>query len=271
VELDMNTKVQSSKTKSSFLSSKIIPAIIAVLVLAIVMASTLLLQMPAFSQPANFLASLFAVDSQQIMWYITRAAGMTAYLVLWFSVFWGLAVPSKILDRLLHRTFTYDFHEFVSLLAIGFTLLHMVVLMFDHYMPYNGFQILIPFLSPYRPLWIGIGVIGFYLMVLVSVTFYMRSRIGAKAFRTIHLFSFLAYIGVTLHGFFSGTDTPLVSVMAMYVITFGITVLLTLYWLGVLIANQKRRNSSASVKPLANAKPQTAVVQPSFAERSRRR
>ena len=257
----MNSEIKSSNKKSSFFSSSTIWGVAAVLVLAVVMAFTLLMQMTEFSQPASLLDGLFALSSQQIMWFITRSAGLTAYLVLWFSVAWGLAVPSKILDRLLHRAFTYDFHEFVSLLAIGFTLLHMIVLMFDRYMPYSVIQILIPFLSPYRPLWVGIGVIGFYLMVLVTVTFYIRSRIGMKAFRTIHLFSFLAYLGVTLHSFFSGTDTPLFSVMAMYVITFLITVFLTIYWLAVLMINQRRKNAQASVKPMVNGRAQAVIPQ----------
>jgi predicted ferric reductase len=266
----MNTEIKSYHKSSSFLSKHKTSFVIAVLLLAVVMAFSFLMQLPQFSQTAALLNGLFAVDSQQLMWYITRAAGITAYLVLWFSVAWGLAVPSKILDRVLKSTFTYDFHEFVSLLAIGFTLLHMGVLMFDRYMPYNVFQILVPFLSPYRPLWVGIGVIGFFLMVLVAATFYLRSKIGMKTFRTIHLFSFLAYLGVTLHGFFSGTDSPLVSVMAMYAITFGITMGLTLYWMVVLVKNKKRRSAQVNAKPAAAARPQTVIAQRSFVDGTRR-
>jgi len=249
------------------------PFAVVVLLLGVVAAFTLLLQMPQFSQTADLLNGLLALNSQQLMWYITRAAGFTAYLVLWFSVAWGLAVPSKILDNLLHRTFTYDFHEFVSLLAVGFTLLHIIVLMFDRYMPYSPLQILVPFLSPYRPIWVGIGVIAFYLMVLVTVTFYMRSKIGMKTFRAIHLFSILTYLGVTLHGFFSGTDTPLVSVMAMYVISFLMIVFLTLYWLFVLIVSQQRKNARANsaVKPAVNVRPQAAPVQSTYIDRTTRR
>ena len=149
----MNSNPESSNTQSSFLSGSLISIIIVFVALAAVVGFVFLILAPDLSQPASFLDGLFAASSQQVMWYITRSAGLTAYLVLWFSVAWGLAVPSKILDNLLHRTFTYDFHEFVSLLAVGFTLLHMVVLLFDRYMPYSPLQILVPFLSDYRPLW----------------------------------------------------------------------------------------------------------------------
>ena len=66
------------------------------------------------------LSKLFATNSVQTMWYVTRAAGLTAYLLVWLSTVWGLGVSSKIFDPVLQRVFTYDFHQFLSLLAIGF-------------------------------------------------------------------------------------------------------------------------------------------------------
>jgi sulfoxide reductase heme-binding subunit YedZ len=210
--------------------------------------ATLLAQTPIGSTAGNFLSWLFATQTTQVTWYITRAAGLTAYLVLWLSVVWGLAVSNKILNPFLHGAFTYDFHEFLSLLAIGFTALHLGALLFDRYMPYNLAQILVPFLSPYRPFWVGIGVIGFYLVLLVTVTFYMRGRIGMKAFRTIHMLSLVSYIGVALHGLFSGTDAPLPTVQLMYAGTFLVTVFFLSYWLILLAQKKQAKRALAQVK-----------------------
>ena len=124
------------------------------------------------------LNKLFAANSIQTMWYVTRAAGLTAYLLVWLSTVWGLGVSSKIFDPVLQRVFTYDFHQFLSLLAIGFIILHIVVLAADQYLPFSIAQILVPFIAPYRPVWVGIGVFGFYLTILVSITFYIRRQIG---------------------------------------------------------------------------------------------
>ena len=128
-----------------------------VLLTGAVLIVSILLQSPVGSAAAKTVQNTFALNSVQTMWYITRAAGLTAYLLFWLSTAWGLAVSSKILDVVLHRSFTYDFHQFISLLAIGFTALHIIVLMFDSYLPYSVAQILVPFLSPYRPFWVGIG------------------------------------------------------------------------------------------------------------------
>lgn len=181
---------------------------------------------------------LFALDTVQALWYITRAAGIIAYLLLWLSTAWGLAVSSKIFDPVLHRAFTYDMHQFISLVAIGFTILHIVVLFADQYLPFSVAQILIPFIAPYRPIWVGIGILGLYLTLLVTVTFYIRRWIGQKTFRVIHLASFLAYAGVTIHGLMAGTDSVLLATQLMYAGSALAIVFLTVYWLGMMLQNK---------------------------------
>ena len=175
--------------------------------------------------------ALFGLDSTQLWWYITRAAGLTGYFLLWLSMAWGLAIPSKIAQPVLEGTFTYDFHEYLSLLGLGFVLLHIVVLLFDKYLPFNILQLLIPFVDSYRPFWVGLGILSFYVFLVVTVTFYLRSHIGTQAFRTIHLFSLLGYLGATLHGLFAGTDSALPVTMILYAGTFLVIIFLTVYWL----------------------------------------
>lgn len=191
------------------------------------------------------LKQLFASDSTQIWWYVTRSAGIIAYLLLWFSTVWGLAVPSKMLNQVLAPTFTVDFHEFISLLSIGFTLLHVFVLTIDRYLPYTLLQILVPFLSPYRPFWVGMGVIAFYITLLVTITFYIRGKIGMKTFRSIHVLSLVGYLGVTLHGLYAGTDSPLASMQLLYKGTALIVVFLTMYWLGLKYMERREAKEAA--------------------------
>ena len=196
--------------------------------------------------PVELIDKTFALDSVQAMWYITRAAGLTAYLLLWLSTVWGLAVSSKIFDPKLQRVFTYDFHQFISLLAIGFVALHMVVLAADQYLPFSAAQILVPFIAPYRPLWVGIGVVGMYLTLLVTVTFYVRRWIGTKVFRAIHLASFVAFFAAAAHGLFAGTDSPLWTTQAMYYGTTLVVVFLTAYWVFNALAARRRGPLEAS-------------------------
>ncbi len=176
------------------------------------------------------LNSLLGLDTQDGLWYLTRAAGLVAYLLMWLSTVWGLAVASKVFDPVLHRAFTFDAHEWLSLLAIGFTVLHVGALLVDAYMPFSLVQVLVPFVNSYRPFWVGVGVVGMYLSVLVTVTFYIRRWIGQKTFRAIHLQSFVAYASITAHSLFAGTDTALVSTKVVYAATALVVLCLTVYW-----------------------------------------
>jgi sulfoxide reductase heme-binding subunit YedZ len=225
--------LNTSNNPSGPLSKKqLSPDWIAFLLLGLLAAlAALVLSMPAAAPLRLALDRLFAFNSQQAMWYITRAAGIMAYLLLWFSTVWGLAIPSKIFADVLNGEFAFDFHQFISLLALGFLGLHVFVLTADRYLPYTLAEVLVPFRSPYRPVWVGIGSLAFYLSLLVTVTFYLRKRIGMKAFRYIHYSSLLAYLGAVVHALFAGTDSSMPVTLVMYVGTFLVVVFLLVYWL----------------------------------------
>jgi sulfoxide reductase heme-binding subunit YedZ len=243
-------------TTKGLLLEMFVDALIAFVILGFLLVAGLMLMTPLGTTLIANLNWLFAADSVQLWWYVTRAAGIIAYLLLWFSMVWGLGVASKIFDKMLDRPSTYDFHEFISLLAIGFTLLHILVLALDRYLPYSTVQILIPFLSPYRPLWVGIGVISFYIVLLVTVTFYLRSRIGSGAFRAIHTLSLLSYVGVTLHGLYAGTDAALPAMQLLYAGTGLVVIFLTVYWLVMLI---QRRAQNVMQPGLPNSQTSARV------------
>jgi sulfoxide reductase heme-binding subunit YedZ len=196
------------------------------------------------------LSFLFATNTTHATWYITRAAGWIAYFLLWFSMVWGLAIPTKFFEKFLSPTFAVDFHEYLSLLAIGFVILHVTVLMFDQYLPFTLAQILVPFMSNYRPLWVGLGVIGAYLSALVTITFYLRKKIGQKRFKSIHALSMFGYLGVVLHAFFSGSDSSLPITQLIYFSTFMVVVFLTAYWL---LLNKQIKQEKSERPQLPNA------------------
>jgi len=177
------------------------------------------------------LESLFALRSDQAMWYLTRAAGIMAYLLLWLSTVWGLVIPSKLFGEVLSGEFSFDFHKFISLFSLGFLGLHIFVLTADRYLPFSVVQLLVPFIAPYRPLWVGVGIIAFYLTLLVTVTFYLRKQIGMKAFRVIHYTSLVAYFAAVIHALMAGTDSSLTALSLLYLVTSAVVVFLTVYWL----------------------------------------
>jgi sulfoxide reductase heme-binding subunit YedZ len=234
------------------------PAVIVLLVGGLFLGAIVLLRLgqpTAGSTGSGFLASLFATDTVQSWWYVTRAAGLTAYFLLWLSMVWGLAVPSRFFHPVIDGAYSYDFHEFLSLLGLGFVLLHVIVLLFDKFLPFNILQVLIPFIDSYRPFWVGMGVIGFYIFLLVTVTFYIKSRIGIQAFRSIHVLSLLGYVGATLHGLFAGTDSAFPLAKALYIGTGLIVIFLTVYWMVLGMFNKRERQAAEKRVRAATRRP----------------
>lgn len=231
---------------------------ILILLVAVLFAGSLIVlwfsQSAAGQTATSSLSALFATDTVQSWWYVTRAAGLTSYILLWLSMVWGMAISSKVFSPTVDGSYSYDFHEFLSLLGLGFVVLHVVVLLLDKYLPFNLLQILIPFVDTYRPLWVGLGIIGFYIFLLVTVTFYIRRMIGTRAFRGIHLLSLIGYAGATLHGLYAGTDSALTITQLLYIGTALVVVFLTAYWLVLVALN--RREKAAVAAHVAAAKRQ---------------
>ena len=207
----------------------------------------LAMQSTTGTSPLQVINGFLGLDSVHIWWYISRASGLMAYLLVWLSTLWGFAISSKIFDSFLKREFTYDFHEYLSLLSLGFVLGHVVTLLLDRVEPLSLVEVLIPFVSNYRPFWTGIGIIAFYLSILVTVTFYIRNRISMKSFRTIHYLSIVAYVGALFHGLYAGTDSLLNWTQIMYWGTFLSTAFFGVYWL-VFVRLQKQEKSNSQIR-----------------------
>lgn len=231
----MNAQQLSSRTSSSGWIKALAWTGAGVFIVAMgalgALAALLLTRTAVGQQASAYLQWIVIPDPAKATWYFTRAAGLTAYLLLWLSTLWGLALPTRLLEGKLHGAFSFEFHQFISLLAVAFTLAHMLVLMFDSYLPFSLAQILLPFLSDYRPFWTGLGVLSLYIVALVSFTFYIKDKIGMRAFRAIHVVSLLGFFGAALHGLAAGTDGVLPAVRLLYAGTTLSVVFLTIYWL----------------------------------------
>ena len=162
-------------------------------------------------------------------WFMARIGGIMAYLLLWLSTIWGLIFSTKVTEKLIPAPIIYGLHEFLAILAIGFAALHALVLLGDRYIQFNIFQVMIPFMAPYRPFWSGIGVIAFYLSAGLTASFYVRRYIGHRVWRALHYLTFVAFILALGHGLMAGTDSQAWPMTLLYLIT-GLSTLFLIYF-----------------------------------------
>jgi predicted ferric reductase len=174
-------------------------------------------------------ASIQSLDPKAY-WYLSRAAGFGAFGLLWLSMVFGLLITNRM-ARLWPGGFTaFDLHQYTSLLGLALTAFHGLVLLGDRYINYNLPQLLIPFGSVnYRQAWVGLGQIGFYALVLTTLSFYARRSLGPRGWRIVHGVGYAGFIFALLHGLLSGTDSSAAPVLLFYWFTGVSTLALTIY------------------------------------------
>jgi predicted ferric reductase len=163
-------------------------------------------------------------------WYLSRASAMVAYGLLWLSMATGLIITNKLARLWPGGPIAFDLHQFTSLMGLAFALFHALILMGDKYINYDLAQVLVPFNSTgYKPVWVGWGQIGFYLLAIVGLSFYVRKRLGNRSWRLIHYFSFFMFALALLHGILAGTDSTAVAIQIFYWITGASLLFLLVY------------------------------------------
>jgi DMSO/TMAO reductase YedYZ heme-binding membrane subunit len=76
--------------------------------------------------------------------------------------------------------------------------------------------LLVPGLSSYRPLAVGLGVVAAELAVLIAVSFPLRQRIGFRNWRRLHWTTYGVFGLATAHGLAAGTDSSRPWAFALY-------------------------------------------------------
>lgn len=182
-----------------------LPMLVAALALVLLLGGALVL---AALSPDLGMRLTTALLGEKTFWYLTRASAFVAYGLLWWSMALGLAISNRMARVWPGGPTVSDLHEYASLLGLAFAAIHALSLLGDHYIGYSLTQILVPFTNwDYRPLWVGMGQIAFYLMIPVTFTFYIRRWIGGKAWRNIHMLSYGLFVLALAHGIFSGSDS----------------------------------------------------------------
>lgn len=139
-------------------------------------------------------------------WYLTRASGAVALVLLTASVCLGILGPLRFSAPRWPRFAVDSLHRDVSLAGVALIVVHVVTTVLDGFAPINLMDGLIPFLSPYRPLWLGLGTLSFDLMLALVITSLVRRRLGYGAWRAVHWLAYVSWPVAVLHGLGTGTD-----------------------------------------------------------------
>jgi len=140
------------------------------------------------------------------LWYFTRGTGAVSLVLLTLSLTLGVVdvrrwsawhVPRFVVDGL---------HRQLSLLSVVFVAVHVITAVLDSFAPVKLTDAVVPFVSSYRPVWLGLGAVAFDLLLALVVTSLLRARLGVRTWRSVHWLAYACWPFALVHAFGSGSD-----------------------------------------------------------------
>jgi methionine sulfoxide reductase heme-binding subunit len=174
-------------------------------------------------------ALLAASNNGKELWYLTRGSGTVALILLTASVLLGVMNSTRWRSARLPRFLVFGLHRNITLLALAFTVVHVVTTIVDSFAPIGVVDAFIPFLSPYRPFWLGLGTVAFDLLLALIVTSLLRRRIGVRAWKLVHWLAYASWPVALLHSLGTGSDARSGWLAVLGVIC-ALTVLASVLW-----------------------------------------
>ena len=161
-----------------------------------------------------------ALIGNEATWYLMRASGFVALLLVTASTALGIAGVGRWQRGRWTRTVGLIVHRDASLLAVVFIALHVLSAVTDSYVSVPASASVVPWTSGYDPLWVGLGALSLDLVLAVVATSLLRDRIGRRAWRAVHWLSYASLPVAVVHsvgaGSGAGADTGAAWSTAVY-------------------------------------------------------
>ena len=142
-----------------------------------------------------------------IYWYVARGSGFVAYLLLTAAVILGVALSRRWRAPRAPRLLLDAVHRSLALVFYLFIVVHIVTIYLDPFTHFAAADVLVPFASNYRPLWMSFGIIAAELLAAVGASVWVRRWIGYRAWHALHGLTYPIFMISLLHGLGIGTDT----------------------------------------------------------------
>jgi sulfoxide reductase heme-binding subunit YedZ len=147
------------------------------------------------------------VLGSEAMWFLTRSSGMVALVLLTASVALGVVTSVGWNSVQFPRFVTIGVHRNLSLVSLVFLAFHVATTVVDGFAPIGWLDVVLPFRSPYRTLWLGLGALAVDVLIAVVVTSLLRRHLSYATWKAVHWTSWGAWLVAVLHGLGTGSDT----------------------------------------------------------------
>lgn len=149
-------------------------------------------------------------------WYLARASGLVAAVALVMLMVSGVGQVTGFTYRLLEPLTAWASHRALGIVFGVSVVLHTGSLLFDHFLPFSLGQLLVPWLSNYKPatvfglhlgsLWLALGILALYLVGIIIITSLVWIDKKPHIWKWLHLLSYIVMFFVFVHALYLGTD-----------------------------------------------------------------
>ena len=181
-------------------------------------------------------------------WYLARSSALVGFFLLYLSVFLGLAIRTPLFNRIIKPFYSLKIHCWISLQALIFAAVHGTSLFLDKFIAFSWKNILIPFYplteSQAQRIDVGflaLGIISFYIMLLLVSTSYLRKGLSSSLWRAVHFLNVGLYAIAIVHSLYLGTDLKN-SGLARDMFVYANGFLIVLFIVNIIIRLIKSRN-----------------------------
>jgi DMSO/TMAO reductase YedYZ heme-binding membrane subunit len=150
-----------------------------------------------------------ATIGPSVYWYLARGTGAVTLLLLTAVVVLGILGPLRVTGGRWPRFAIDTLHRDLSLLVIALLVVHIVTSVLDSFVSISLTAAVIPFISSYRPLWLGLGTVAFDILLALVITSLVRRRLGYQRWRLIHWLAYASLPIAVLHGLGTGSDAKI--------------------------------------------------------------
>ena len=153
------------------------------------------------------------MTTDQFFWVLARVAGLSSYAALAVALVTGIALRTAVLDWLGSNRALRALHEYTTVLWIPLAGIHLLSLLLDTTARIGLLDLVIPFHSTYGTLAIGLGALSVDVLLLVTVTAFLKRRMNKDVWLWLHRLAYVAFALIFFHAVLSGTDfsDPIVS------------------------------------------------------------
>jgi hypothetical protein len=156
-----------------------------------------------------------AAASTKAFWYLTRGTGLVSLVLLTASVVLGVVTTVRWKGEQWPRFVMAALHRNISLLVTVFLAVHIATSVIDSFAAIHWLDAIIPGISAYRALWLGLGALAFDLFVAVAITSLVRRWLGHGVWRAVHWVAYACWPLAVVHGLGTGTDTKVGFVLVL--------------------------------------------------------